>query len=346
MTRAGIIGASGYTGEELVVLCLQHPEIELTTVASRSLAGKPLASALPRLRHLPGAASLAFIDATDPYSLAGAPVDVWFLALPHGVASTFIEALLPTGITIIDLSADFRLNDPAIYETYYGQPHPLPDLLAGVPYVIPELMQSDAWREAPLIACPGCYPTSIQIPLVPLLRNKVIRGDGIVINSASGVSGAGKKLAETYLFCERADSMTPYGLVSHRHVPEIEQQLSAAAGIPVVVQFTPHLIPIRRGIVTTITVPAGGSSLEALRSTWESAYHQALFVDTLGEGLLPDTSRVVNTNRVEIAAAHDPRTDNFIITSSLDNLLKGVAGQAIQILNHMLRLPESTGLPR
>ena len=347
MIKVGIIGASGYTGEELVSLCLEHPGLQLEAVAARSLAGKALGLALPRVRNLPGAMEILCVDATDPKTLTQTDVDCWFLALPHGVASEFVQALLPTGKTIVDLSADFRLNDTASYEEYYGQPHPIPELLPEVPYVIPELAEAKSWMKAQLIACPGCYPTSIQIPLIPLLRQKVITGEGLTINSASGVSGAGKKLAQNYLFCERAGSMTPYGLVSHRHLPEIEQQLSSAAGKTLVIQFTPHLIPIRRGILTTIVCPAGDNdSADIVLATWNQSYRDAPFIDILSPGLLPDTARVAFSNRVELAVDYDPRTHNFIITSSLDNLLKGVAGQAIQILNLKFGLPETTGLPR
>lgn len=342
--KIGIIGASGYTGEELVALLLNHPHAALEVVASRSLAGKPLAEALPRFHNHPRARDITCADATDPRHPASTQVDLWFLALPHGVAASFVEALLPTGRTLIDLSADYRLREPATYAEYYGAEHPQPELLASTPYVLPECAESDSWSRARLIACPGCYPTSIQVPLLPLLRRGILAGDGIVVNSASGVTGAGRKLAETYLFGERAESMTPYGLVRHRHLSEIEEQLSAAAGRPVVVQFSPHLLPIRRGILTTITAPAGSGSLAALHDAWTAAYGECPFVDILPEGMLPDTARVAHTNRVEIAAAHDPRTGNFVITSALDNLLKGAAGQAVQIMNRVAGFPETAGL--
>ncbi|MDR2862638.1 MAG: N-acetyl-gamma-glutamyl-phosphate reductase, partial [Puniceicoccales bacterium] len=301
----GIVGASGYTGEELVRLLARHPRVSLKHAVSRSLAGTPVAKALPQYRELlpPG---LIFTGADAP-ALAREPVDFWFLALPHGVAATFARAFVEAGRRVIDLSADFRLRSPALYKEYYGADHPAPDLLAAAPYVLPEVMQDDSWKTANLIACPGCYPTSIQIPLTPLLRAGLLKPapGSIVINSYSGVSGAGKKAETTYLYCERDSSVKAYGIPRHRHISEIEENLSIAAGAPVLVQFNPHLAPMKRGIATTITVPAPGITIEQVYAVWNSVYAGKPFVGILPSGQHPETAHVTWTNRADISAIAD-----------------------------------------
>ncbi len=338
--NAAIIGASGYSGEELVRILSQHPNVELTAVTSRSLAGTPVADQMPSLRHLVG--DLAFTT-SDPAELAGnADIDIFFLALPHGVASEFADPLYQAGKVVIDLSADFRLGKTRIYEDYYGQPHPAPHLLEAAPYVIPELAD-DKWKEAKLIACPGCYPTSIQIPLVPLLKAGHIDPKGIVINSYSGVSGAGRKVAEDFIYCERNESMKAYGLPKHRHLSEIEEQLEKAAFADCTVQFNPHLAPMSRGISTTIVAKAK-SGIKQLYTTWEKAYADKAFVSVLPTSTYPDTKYVSGTNRCDISAVYDPRTENFVITSAIDNLIKGASGQAVQIMNLKFGFEETAGL--
>lgn len=342
--KVGIVGASGYTGEELVRLLARHPRVSLTHASSRSLAGTPLAKALPQYREIlpPG---LAFTGA-DAAELAREDVDFWFLALPHGVAATFARAFVQAGRRVIDLSADFRLNSTALYKEYYGAEHPAPDLLAAAPYVLPELMQNDTWKSAKLIACPGCYPTSIQIPLTPLLRAGLLKPapGALVINSYSGVSGAGKKAEATYLYCERDGSVKGYGMPRHRHLSEIEENLSAAAGAPVVVQFNPHLAPMKRGIATTITVPAKGVTAEQVYAVWNDTYAERPFVGILPSGQHPDTAHIAWTNRVDISAIADPRTGNLILTSAIDNLIKGAGGQGVQIMNLIAGFAETDGL--
>ncbi|MDG2168665.1 MAG: N-acetyl-gamma-glutamyl-phosphate reductase, partial [Opitutales bacterium] len=268
--KTGIVGASGYSGEVLLSLLLDHPNITLTTVTSRSLVGKSVESVFPSLRNR--GKGLEF-SASDPEELAAnQELDLVFLALPHGVASEYAIPLCETGKKVIDLSADFRLNSPDIYEDYYGHPHPNPDWLAKSSYVIPEITE-DGWQKDNLIAAPGCYPTSILMPLLPLMKEKIIGTAGIVINSMSGVSGAGRKLAEDFLYCERNESAKAYGLVKHRHLSEVEEQLSLFTGVNVVVQFTPHLSPMNRGIVTTIVVPGAGDQLAEAYSTWQKFYN-------------------------------------------------------------------------
>jgi N-acetyl-gamma-glutamyl-phosphate reductase len=341
--NVGIVGASGYSGEVLVKLLLGHPQVKLAVVTSRQHAGKSVASVIPSLRGT-AAEQLKFSE-SDPAALAAREdIDLWFLALPHGTAADFAKALLPAGRKVIDLSADFRIAELAVYEKYYGSHH-APALLLHAGFVLPELTDPKWRQELKLAAAPGCYPTSVLVPLAPLLKSGVIAHDHIVVNSFSGVSGAGKKVDEHYLFVERAESAKAYGLTKHRHLAEIEEQLSAAAGSKIVVQFNPHLAPMRRGIATTITVPAAkGASIETLYAAWRTAYAGRSFVSILPAGDTPDTAHVTGTNRVDISAVHDARTSNFVITSALDNLVKGASGQAVQIMNLWLGFPETAGL--
>ncbi|HNC22716.1 MAG TPA: N-acetyl-gamma-glutamyl-phosphate reductase [Opitutaceae bacterium] len=339
--KVGIVGASGYSGEVLVKLLLGHPHVTLAAVTSRSLAGKPLASVMPAVRGIDR--GLKFVD-SDPAALCASDIALYFLALPHGAAATYAKALVAAGKRVIDLSADFRIADVATYRKYYGEHH-APELLPSARFVLPELT-APAWKqEAKLVAAPGCYPTSILVPLTPLLKAGVVTREHIVVNSYSGVSGAGRKVEETYLYCERAESTKAYGLVKHRHIAEVEEQLALHTGVPVVIQFNPHLAPMRRGIATTITVPAApGATIEQLYATWRSAYAGTAFVQLLASGETPDTAHVVGTNRIDFSAVHDPRTGNFVITSAEDNLMKGASGQAVQIMNLWCGFPETAGL--
>lgn len=338
--NTAIIGASGYSGEELVRILSTHPDVSLAAVTSRSLAGKKVADVMPALRHRVG--ELEF-TASDPAELAAnSAIEVFFLALPHGVASEFADPLYQAGKTVIDLSADFRLGSARVYEQYYGQAHPAPHLLEAAQYVIPELTD-EKWKSSSLIACPGCYPTSIQIALAPLLKARLVSPKGIVINSCSAVSGAGRKVAEDFIFCERNESMKAYALPRHRHVPEIEEQLEKAAFEDCVVQFSPHLAPMSRGIVTTIVAKAK-AGIDQLYTTWNTAYADKPFVAALPTGTFPDTKNVKGTNRADIAAVYDPRTDNFVINSVIDNLVKGASGQAVQIMNLKFGFKETAGL--
>ncbi len=339
--KVGIVGASGYSGEVLVKLLLGHPNVTLSVVTSRSNAGKPLASVIPSVRGADR--GLTFTD-SDPAALAAGDIDLFFLALPHGAAATYAKALVPAGKRVIDLSADFRIADLATYQKYYGEHH-APELLAGARFVLPELTPP-AWKtEAKLIAAPGCYPTSILVPLVPLLKAGVVSREHIVVNSYSGVSGAGKKVDEMYLFVERAESIKAYGLVKHRHLAEVEEQLAVHTGAKTILQFNPHLAPMRRGIATTITVPAAaGATIETLYAAWRGVYANRPFVQVLPSGETPDTAHTVGTNRVDMSAVHDPRTNNFVITAVEDNLVKGASGQAVQIMNLWCGYEETAGL--
>jgi N-acetyl-gamma-glutamyl-phosphate reductase len=341
--NVGIVGASGYSGEVLVKLLLGHPQVKLTAVTSRQHAGRPLSALIPSLRGT-AADQLKFIDSDAKALAARTDIDLWFLALPHGAAADFAKSLVPAGRKVVDLSADFRVADLATYEKYYGKHH-APELLSSAKFVLPELAGAKWAADLKLAAAPGCYPTSTLVPLAPLLKAGVISREHIVVNSFSGVSGAGKKVEETYLYVERTESAKAYGLTKHRHLAEIEEQLSTATGEKIVLQFNPHLAPMRRGIATTITVPAApGATIESLYAAWNAAYAGRPFVAILPSGETPDTAHTVGTNRVDISAVHDARTGNFVITSALDNLVKGASGQAVQIMNLWLGLPETAGL--
>lgn len=341
--KVGIVGASGYSGEVLVKLLLGHPHVTLAAVTSRQHAGKPLSSVIPALRGT-AADTLKFIGSDAAELAARDDIGLWFLALPHGAAADFAKALVPAGRKVIDLSADFRVADLATYEKYYGHHH-APELLPHARYILPELTDPKWKTEIKLAAAPGCYPTSIILPLAPLLAAGLVSRQHIVANSLSGVSGAGKKAEEAYLYCERAESAKAYGLIKHRHLSEIEEQLAMRAGAPVVLQFNPHLAPMRRGILTTITVPAAaGATIDAVYAAWRAAYAGRPFVSILPTGETPDSAYVTGTNRVDLSAVHDTRTGNFVITSAEDNLVKGASGQAVQIMNLWLGFPETAGL--
>jgi N-acetyl-gamma-glutamyl-phosphate reductase len=338
--KVGVVGASGYSGETLVRLLLDHPSVTLGAVTSRQHAGKPLAQVIPALRGLDR--GLCFVD-SDAAVLAATDIELFFLALPHGAAATYARVFIAAGKKVIDLSADFRIADLATYTRYYGEHH-APELLAQARFVLPELAPAD-WMKFPLIAAPGCYPTSVLVPLAPLLRDGVVSREHIVANAYSAVSGAGRKLDEMYLFVERAESSKAYGLTKHRHLAEIEEQLELHSGAKIVIQFNPHLAPMRRGIATTITVPAApGASIESLYAVWRKAYAGRPFVQILPSGETPDTAYVTGTNRIDMSAVLDPRTGNFVITSAIDNLVKGASGQAVQIMNLWFGFPETAGL--
>lgn len=348
--KAAIIGASGYSGEELVRLLLNHPEVELVAVTSRQNAGKPLARIFPKFAGHPVSRTLHFSE-PDAATLAN-QADVVFLALPHGVAAEFAVPLLQGDCSVIDLSADFRLRSARLYKEFYANDHPAPELLKEAVYGLPEVYRAEI-GQASLIASPGCYPTSILLPLIPLLREGLIKHDGIIANSLSGVSGAGRKADVGFLFCECNESMRPYGVPIHRHLSEIEEQLSLAAESSVTVQFTPHLIPVNRGILTTLyTAPTthfktedqAAKLAEQLTRCYDKAYAQEPFVRVLEDGALPDTKNVVGTNVVEIAWRLDPRTGRLLIMSAEDNIVKGASGQAVQSMNIRFGFPETAGL--
>jgi N-acetyl-gamma-glutamyl-phosphate reductase len=341
--KVAIFGASGYSGEELVKRLAEHPLVELGCLTSRQYAGKKASDVFAWIGRRSSLTNLEFTEPDVP-SLSALGIEFAFLALPHGVASEFAVPLLEEGIKVLDLSADFRVKDPEVYKYFYKHEHPAPGLLLKSVYGLPEAYRNQI-QGAKLVACPGCYPTSVLVPLLPVLRAKLIRLSSIIVNSLSGVSGAGRKADTDLLFVECNESARPYGLPSHRHLSEIEQELSNAAGEPVIIQFAPHLIPLSRGIVTTIHAdPVTKVTAQSLEEVYETAYGSEWFIRLLGANRYPDIKNVVGTNRLEIAWRVDPRTGRMILMSAEDNLVKGAAGQAIQCLNIMNGWDEALGL--
>ena len=348
--KVAIVGASGYSGEELVRLLLNHPHVELTAVTSRQSAGQTVAQVFPKFASHPKSKTLRFSEPNA--ELLAKQAEIVFLALPHGVAAEFAVPLLKQGCQVIDLSADFRLRSAETYKEFYAHDHPAPELLARAVYGLPEI-HGPQIRDAMLIASPGCYPTSILLPTIPLLRAKLIKPSGIIADSLSGVSGAGRKAELDYLFVECNESVRPYGVPKHRHLSEIEEQLTLAAGTPVTIQFTPHLIPVNRGILTTLylapethfaTAAEAATLHEQITACYQAAYAHAPFVRLLEGRALPDTKNVTGTNVIEIAWRLDPRTGRLIVMSAEDNIVKGASGQAVQSLNLLCGFPETAGL--
>jgi N-acetyl-gamma-glutamyl-phosphate reductase len=342
--KAAVIGASGYSGLELLRLVFRHPFIELVCITSRSLAGKKLANEFPRLRGLPGTDTLHFVE-PDPAAVAASGAQVAFLALPHGVSAEFAKPLLDLGLRVIDISADFRLRSPDLYAQFYDHPHPHPQLLASAVYALPELRKAEIQR-ADLIACPGCYPTSILLPLLPLLAaGKIDITRPLSISSMSGASGAGRSASIPLLFCEVSGSLRPYGVPTHRHRSEIGQEMEIAAGAPVPFSFVPHLVPVFSGICTTIfATPSPGVAVGEIGDTLDAAYAGASFLRLLGQGKCPDTKNVTGTNFIDIGWAHDSAAGQLILMSAEDNIGKGAASQALQNFNLAFGFPETTGL--
>jgi N-acetyl-gamma-glutamyl-phosphate reductase len=339
--QIAIVGASGYSGEELVRLLLSHPHAELAAVTSRQYAGQTLAQVFPKFAHHPRAKALRFSE--PKVELLAKEAQIVFLALPHGVAAEFAIPLLQLGCQVIDLSADFRVKSAAVYRDFYAHDHPAPELLAQAVYGLPEVYRAQI-AKASLVASPGCYPTSILLPTIPLLKAGLVQRTGIIADSLSGVSGAGRKAELDYLFVECNESVRPYGIPKHRHLSEIEQELSLAAGSQVMIQFTPHLIPVNRGILTTLYLAPVGATLDQVTACYQAAYADEPFVRLLEGKALPDTKNVVGTNVIEIAWRLDPRTGRLIVMSAEDNLVKGASGQAVQSMNLMCGFPETAGL--
>jgi N-acetyl-gamma-glutamyl-phosphate reductase len=333
----GILGASGYTGAELVRLLAHHPNVEIRAVTADRKAGRPMAEVFPHLAAV-GLPALSSIEDTDMSAL-----DTVFLGLPHGTTQEVVAAL-PGHLKVIDLSADFRLRDPALYKQWYGHDHRAPEHQKHAVYGLTEHAR-EAIRAARLIACPGCYPTASMMPLIPLLKAKLIAGDDIIIDAKSGVSGAGRAEKEANLFAEVSEGIHAYGIASHRHAPEIEQELSVAAGAPITVSFTPHLVPMNRGILATIYVRlAPGAGVDDLHGALSAAYAAEPFVRVLPQGVAPATRHVRGSNHCLIGVFPDRQPGRAILVSVLDNLVKGAAGQAVQNFNLVAGLAETTAL--
>ena len=343
--KVAVVGASGYTGQELLRLLIMHPQVDLVAVTSRKESGRPLCEVFPRFKNAPSIEGLVFMD-PDIDAIVASGATCAFLALPHGVAYEFAGQLLNRGIRIIDLSADFRLRDADVYEEFYGEVHPAPQLLPGAIYGLPELRREQI-VDADLVASPGCYPTSILVPLIPLIKAGIISADNIAVSSVSGASGAGKKADTTLLFTEINESVRAYGAPKHRHISEIEQELSIAADRKVVLSFVPHLMPVNCGIASTIfcdLIEPVESASAKIAEALSHFYQDSRFVRILGENVFADTKNVTRTNFVDVGWVVDSRTNRLIISSAEDNLGKGAGGQAIQSFNIMNGLSEDCGL--
>ena len=338
MHKVAVVGASGYTGVELLRLLAGHPEVEVTCVTSRQQAGQPLGAAFPSLA---GIYDLNF-EALEPTELAGR-AEVVFLAVPHQAAMGIVPQLLAAGCRVVDLSADYRLRDAAVYAEWY-EPHQTPELLDEAVYGLPELYREQI-KGARLVANPGCYPTSAALALLPLLRQRLIDPATIIIDSKSGTSGAGRTAKIDTLYCEVNEGFKAYGLPRHRHTPEIEQTLSAVAGLPVTISFTPHLVPANRGILSTCYASLVGEPVLAdLVALYRQAYAGERFVRVLPAGTLPNINQVRGSNFCDLGLAVDPRTRRVVAVAAIDNLVKGAAGQALQNMNLMLGCAEEAGL--
>ena len=337
-TKAAIFGASGYTGQELIRILSGHPQVELAAVTSRRYAGVKVSDVFPSL------AGLTFLTYTDasPREIAGI-CDVVFLALPHGVSMEIAPVFLEAGKKVIDLSADYRLRDPATYEEWYAK-HSSAGLIKQAVYGLPELYRETV-KTSPLIANPGCYPTSIILGLAPALKNKLLDVSTIIADSASGVSGAGRDPAVGSLFCEADGGFKAYKVGKHRHTPEIEQELNKLAGEKFFISFTPHLLPVKRGILSTMYASLRKEATQAdLHALYASFYAGEKFIRICSAGTFPNLSSVCGSNYCDIGLTVDPRTRRVIIISAIDNLVKGAAGQAVQNMNLVCALPEDSGL--
>ncbi len=338
MISVGVVGASGYTGAELVRLLWRHPRVRIACVTSRRYAGRPLGTCFPGLAHL----DLRFESHEDPGVLDRA--DVYFTALPHGASMDVVAELAAKGKRVVDLSADFRFPDPEAYAAAYRE-HAHPALLDQAVYGLTEIYGPEV-EGACIVGNPGCYPTSILLPLIPLLREGAVRPEGIVADSKSGASGAGREPSQALLFCEVNEGFRAYKVAEHRHEPEIRWHLERAAGTAVPVLFTPHLVPMDRGILSTVYVePVADTDEDRVRAIWRAWYAEAPFVRVLPEGMLPNTAHVRGTNVCEVAVRQHP-TGRLVILSAIDNLVKGASGQAVQNLNRMMGWDEALGLPR
>lgn len=333
--KVGIVGGTGYTGVELLRLLAIHPQVELVCITSRGEAGQPVSDMFPSLR---GYVDLAF---TDPAQANLKACDVVFFATPNGIAMQQTRELLEAGVRVIDLAADFRIQDVAVWEKWYGMTHACPDLIAEAVYGLPELNRARI-AEARLVANPGCYPTAVQLGFMPLLKAGVVDSGSLIADAKSGVSGAGRKAEVHTLFAEAGDNFKAYGVPGHRHLPEISQGLGGMAGKPVGLTFVPHLTPLIRGIHATLY--ARLTQEVDLQALFEAQYREERFVDVLPAGAHPETRSVRGSNQCRIAV-HRPQGGNTVVVLSvIDNLVKGAAGQALQNMNIMFGLDENIGL--
>ena len=333
--RVGIVGATGYTGSELLRLLVGHADVELAVVTSRAEAGQPVAGTFPWLR---GHTDIRY---TTPDTVALSRCDLVFYATPNGTAMQQVPELLRVGVRVVDLSADFRLRDPAVWKTWYGQEHACPELLASAVYGLPE-HNRDSIRGAKLVANPGCYPTAVVLALLPLLNGNVIDPATVIADAKSGVSGAGRKAEPGLLFSEAGESLRAYSASGHRHLPEIRQLVDEAAGHAVPLTFVPHLIPMVRGIHATVYARVTGKA--QIQQLMSDFYACEPFVDVMPTGAHPETRSVRGTNICRIAVHQPAGSDKVVVLAVIDNLVKGGAGQAVQNMNLMFGFPETRGL--
>jgi len=336
MVKVGIVGGTGYTGVELLRLLTTHTDAEVVAITSRAECGRRVDDLFPNLR---GYYDLSFSE-PDVHVLAAC--DVVFFATPHNVAMNLVPELLAADARVIDLSADYRIRDASLWSQWYGEPHASPELLAEAVYGLPELNREKI-AAARLVACPGCYPTSVQLGFMPLLANGLIDPQQLIASAASGVSGAGRQARIDNLLSEAADSFKAYGVSGHRHLPEIEQGLSDIAGESAQVTFVPHLLPIVRGIHATLFGRLNNDSVD-LQALYEDAYAEEPFVDVLPSGVYPQTRTVKGANRCQISIAVPQNRNTVVVMAIIDNLVKGASGQAVQNMNIMLGLDETAGL--
>lgn len=336
MIKVGIVGGTGYTGVELLRLLALHPEVQLAVITSRNEAGTPVADLFPNLR---GYVDLCF---TEPDTNVLNACDLVFFATPNGIAMGMAPELLSQGVRIIDLAADFRLRDPDVWHRWYGIQHACPDLLGEAVYGLPEVNRS-AIAAARLVANPGCYPTAVQLGLLPLVEAGCINMGALIADCKSGASGAGRGASVGTLLSEASDSLKAYAVPGHRHLPEIRQGLEQVAGIPIGLTFVPHLTPMIRGIHATLYARLTESGVDA-QAIFEKRYSAEAFVDVLPPGSHPETRSVKGANDCRIAVHLAPDGHTLVVLSVIDNLVKGAAGQAVQNMNIMFGLEERTGL--
>ena len=336
MVTVGVVGGTGYTGVELLRLLLRHSGVTVSLITSRGEVGRRLDNLFPSLL---GACDLAF---TDPAEADYSACDLVFFATPHNVAMRDVPALIEQGIQVVDLSADFRLRDVGVWERWYGETHTAPELCAEAVYGLPEVNR-DAIRTARLVACPGCYPTAVQLGFLPLLEAGLVHPNQLVASCGSGVSGAGRQAKLDSLLTEAGESIAAYGVAGHRHLPEMEQGLRTMADQPVQLTFVPHLLPMSRGIHATLFAKINAGSAD-LQSLYEKRYAGEPFVSVLAPGEHPATRDVRGANGCQLSVAQPQGRDTVVVMSVIDNLVKGAAGQAVQCMNILMGYREKTGL--
>jgi N-acetyl-gamma-glutamyl-phosphate reductase len=334
----GVVGGTGYTGVELLRLLVSHPKADLKLVTSRSEAGNAVADMFPNLR---GFTDICF---TEPDTRALGSCDIVFFATPNGTAMEMVPALLEQGVRVIDLAADFRLKDIAEWEAWYGMKHACANVVAEAVYGLPEINRT-AIREARIVANPGCYPTAVALGFLPLIENGLVDAQHLIADAKSGVSGAGRGASTTTLLCEASENFKAYAVEGHRHLPEVRQTLSGIAGHSVGLTFVPHLTPMIRGIEATLYAVLKKTEID-LHALYARVYEGELFVDVLPPGMVPETRSVRGANMCRLSVFRPQDGDTVVISSVIDNLVKGAAGQAIQNMNIMFEIEEAAGLNR